>query len=121
MPSVAKTKIIQIKFKLATDKLRQRMGSKKDIKHSKMCLPEESVKSDSALFFSTTECKNATQRTCGKPTTAAHQLTNDKDYDEYLKNGSREMVKQWHNTIEKIRQRKMVALKKKEEQKKAEG
>lgn len=97
------------------------MSPEKDISHSKACLPEESVKSNSALAVSTTERKNATQRTCGKPTTAAHQLANDKDYDEYLKNGSREMVKQWHNTIEKIRQRKMVALKKKEEQKKAEG
>lgn len=99
------------------------MSSEKNISQSKS-LPEESVKSNSALILSSkNQLKNdATQRTYGKPTTAvAHRLTNDKDYDEYLKNGSREMVKQWHNTIEKIRQRKMVALKKKEEQKKAEG
>lgn len=42
-------------------------------------------------------------------------------YAEYLKNGSREMTKNWDNTIEKIRQRKVAALKKKEEQRKAEG
>lgn len=42
-------------------------------------------------------------------------------YGEYLKNGSREMTKNWDNTIEKIRQRKVAALKKKEEQRKAEG
>lgn len=101
------------------------MSSEKDVSKSK-ALPEESLKPNSALVLSSnTEHKidDATQRIYGKPTTAAahRPLANDKDYDEYLKNGSREMVKQWHNTIEKIRQRKMVALKKKEEQKKAEG
>lgn len=43
------------------------------------------------------------------------------EYEEYLKNGSREMTNKWENTIEKIRQRKVAALKKKEEQRKAEG
>lgn len=43
------------------------------------------------------------------------------EYEEYLKNGSREMTKNWDNTIEKIRQRKVAALKRKEEQRKAEG
>lgn len=83
-------------------------------------LPEESVKSNSALISSETEYKNSTQSNFGRPTTV-HRLINDKDYEEYLKNGSRELVKQWDNTIEKIRQRKMAALKKKDEQKKAEG
>lgn len=45
----------------------------------------------------------------------------DVEYEAYLKNGSREMTKNWDNTVEKIRQRKVAALKKKEEQKKAEG
>lgn len=95
------------------------MNSEKVIIQSKTS-PEESIKSNSALILSKTEYKNATQSIYGKPTTVC-QLINDKDYDEYLKNGSREMVKQWHNTIQKIRQRKMIELKKKEEQKKAEG
>lgn len=97
------------------------MSSEKVISQSKT-LPEESVKLKSALILSKTEYKNATQSIYGKPTTDVCPLTiNDKDYEEYLKNGSRQMVEQWDNTIEKIRQRKMAALKKKEEQKKAEG
>ena len=48
-------------------------------------------------------------------------VSKDVQYEEYLKNGSREMTKNWNNTVEKIRQRKVAALKKKEEQKKAEG
>lgn len=48
-------------------------------------------------------------------------VSKDVQYEEYLKNGSREMTKNWNNTVEKIRQRKLAALKKKEEQKKAEG
>ncbi|XP_031627709.1 trichohyalin-like [Contarinia nasturtii] len=47
-------------------------------------------------------------------------LSKDVEYEEYLKNGSREMTQKWDNTVEKIRQRKVEALKKKEEQKKAE-
>lgn len=45
----------------------------------------------------------------------------DVEYEEYLKNGSREMTKNWDNTIEKIHQRKMALLKKKEERKMADG
>lgn len=45
----------------------------------------------------------------------------DVEYEEYLKNGSRGMTQHWDNTVEKVRQRKIAALKKKEEQKKAEG
>lgn len=45
----------------------------------------------------------------------------DVEYEEYLKNGSREMTKHWTNTVEKMRQRKIAALKLKKEQKKAEG
>lgn len=48
-------------------------------------------------------------------------ISKDVEYEEYLKNGSREMTKNWDNTVEKIRQRKVDAMKKKEEQKKAEG
>lgn len=95
------------------------MNSDKVVNHSET-LPEESVQLKSALILSKTEYKKATENLYGKPTPAS-VLQNDKDYDDYLKNGSREMVQRWDNTIEKIRQRKMAALKKKEGQKKAEG
>lgn len=86
-------------------------------------LPEVSAPK-SASVFSKAQNKSPTEQICSKPPTAAVRqliLTNEFNYDEYLKNGSREMVKHWDNTLEKIRQRKMAALKKKEEQKRAEG
>lgn len=95
------------------------MSSEKVISELKT-VSEGGVESNSALVLSKTEYKNATESIYGRPMTA-HRLMNEKDYEEYLKNGSRELVKQWDNTIEQIRQRKMVALKKKEEQKNAEG
>lgn len=50
-----------------------------------------------------------------------HSTNNSDYYDEYLKNGSRNMVKHWNNTIEKIRERKVTERELREEQKKAEG
>lgn len=96
------------------------MSSKKVMSELKTMTTEDSVKSNLNSMLSKNECKNATHSIYGKPMTA-HQSLSDKDYEEYLRNGSRELVQQWDNTIEKIRQRKMIALKKKEEQKKAEG
>lgn len=45
----------------------------------------------------------------------------DAAYEEYLKNESRKMTAKWDNTIEKVRQRKLMDQKRKFEAKKAEG
>lgn len=91
------------------------MSSESDVKCSKIHLD-----SKSALVLTKTDFRRATQNLYGEPEKKYNSLK-DADYEEYLKNGSREMVKTWDNTLEKIRQRKVAALKKKEEQKKAEG
>lgn len=45
----------------------------------------------------------------------------DAAYEEYLKNESRKMTAKWDNTIEKVRQRKVMDQKRKSEAEKAEG
>lgn len=94
------------------------MNSTKSIEIAKN--PSEMIAPKKAVFLSKTEFRRAAETIYGKPVNEC-DLSKDLEYEEYLKNGSREMVKNWDNTIEKIRQRKVAALKKKEEQKKAEG
>lgn len=45
----------------------------------------------------------------------------DREYEEYLKNGSRSMTKHWTNSVEKIRERKNIELMQAKERKRAEG
>lgn len=45
----------------------------------------------------------------------------DTAYEEYLKNESRKMTAKWDNTIEKVRQRKLMDQKRKSEEEKVEG
>lgn len=45
----------------------------------------------------------------------------DAAYEEYLKNESRKMTAKWDNTIEKVRQRKLMDHKRKSEWEKSKG
>lgn len=94
------------------------MSAKNDIEWSN--IRSETVLPRSALVLSKNEYRRVAESIYEKPENERKVLI-DMEYEEYLKNGSREMVSKWDNTLEKIRQRKVAALKKKEEQKKAEG
>lgn len=45
----------------------------------------------------------------------------DSAYEEYLKKESKKMTEKWNNTIERVRQRKVMEQKKKTEEERAEG
>lgn len=45
----------------------------------------------------------------------------EREYEEYLKNGSRSMTKHWTNSVEKIRERKRLELLRAKERKRADG
>lgn len=45
----------------------------------------------------------------------------EREYEEYLKNGSRAMTKNWTNSVEKIREREYLKFIRANEQKRAEG
>lgn len=83
-------------------------------------LPEIHGSEATKFAFNQKQWEQLAESVCSKPE-GRRNPPKDLEYDEYLKNGSREMTKHWDNTIEKIRQRKVAALKKKEEHKKAEG
>lgn len=95
--------------------IRKKMSSENVVKYSK-----DHIGLKSALVLNKTDYRRVTQSLYGEPKNECNAIK-DNEYEEYLKNGSREMVKKWDNTLEKIRQRKVAALKKREEQKKAEG
>lgn len=79
----------------------------------------ETILPKSALVLNKTDYKRTVHSNNGAE--KEQKVWLDNEYEEYLKNGSRKMVQKWDNTLEKVRQRKIAALKKKEEQKKAEG
>lgn len=54
-------------------------------------------------------------------TEALERHAREREYDEYLKNGSRSMTKHWTNSVEKIRERETLELLRKKEQKRADG
>lgn len=94
------------------------MSVQNDIERSN--IPSETILPRSASVLSKNEYRRVAQSIFKKPEKERKVLI-DIEYEEYLKNGSREMVNKWDNTLEKIRQRKVAALKRKEELKKAEG
>lgn len=74
-----------------------------------------------AIVLNQNEWNRLKRNGCKVSDIKRHSNNNTDYYDEYLKNGSRNMVKHWNNTIEKIRERKVTERQLKEEQKKAEG
>lgn len=72
------------------------------------------------LFLNIKEWQRITEQIDKNQQSVMH-FENDLDYEEYLKNGSREMTKNWENTVKKNRLRKDDERKKVQEEKKAEG
>lgn len=72
------------------------------------------------LYLHKSEWQRITEQ-INKNVESVKSFKTDLDYEEYLKNGSREMTKNWENTVEKNRQRKDDERKRLEDQKKAEG
>lgn len=74
----------------------------------------------SPLILDANQWQNIVKRLRPEAETLARQ-EKEREYDEYLKNGSRSMTKNWTNSVEKIRERKTQEFLRAKEQKKADG
>lgn len=74
----------------------------------------------SPLILESIQWQNIVKQLRPEAEAAAHQ-SKDREYDEYLKNGSRAMTKNWTNSVEKIREREYLEMMRAKEQKRADG
>lgn len=88
-------------------------------KNFKINSPKDSVPSNK-LVLDQKEW-NRIKRNIDKKPIIESKTSHDRIYEDYLRNGSRKMVQNWDNTIEKIRERKILEQKRKSDEEKSKG